>query len=79
LSIKYAKFSDSVILGDLKDNVNARKAYKRALQMDPDDFILRLNYAVFEYRRGTLEDCRKILTNLKAPRNFDSNEYSVRI
>jgi Tfp pilus assembly protein PilF len=67
----------AVILTELNDHVNARKAYKRALQMDPDDFVIRLNYAVFEYRHGEPEACKQALQNVKAPRNIDQPQFSV--
>lgn len=45
--------------------------------MDPDDFVIRLNFAVFEYRRGELEACKQILQNVKAPRNIDQPQFAV--
>lgn len=66
-----------VVLTELNDHVNARKAYKRAVQMDTDDFIIRLNYAVFEYRHGQVEDCKKVLQNVKAPRNIENSQFAV--
>lgn len=68
-----------VILTELNDHTNARKAYKKALQLDSDDFIVRLNYAVFEYHHGELSESQQLLQNMKTPKNIDHAQFAVSI
>uniref|UniRef100_A0A915DMD2 Bardet-Biedl syndrome 4 n=1 Tax=Ditylenchus dipsaci TaxID=166011 RepID=A0A915DMD2_9BILA len=49
----------AVILTALEDFRNAKSAYKRALKLNPELFISRLNFAIFEYRRGNVVDSIK--------------------
>jgi tetratricopeptide (TPR) repeat protein len=46
----------SVILTALEDFRNARAAYERALKLNPELLISRLNFSIFEYRRGNVVD-----------------------
>ncbi|CAD5217465.1 unnamed protein product [Bursaphelenchus okinawaensis] len=57
----------AIILTRLEDHANARKAYDRALAMEPNDYIIRLNYTVFEYRHGTPEAAAEVLRDIGAP------------
>jgi len=51
----------AVALGKLDDFDNACTAYRKALEMDEDDYTTRLNYAVTLYRNGELDDARREL------------------
>uniref|UniRef100_A0A0K0F2R7 Bardet-Biedl syndrome 4 protein (inferred by orthology to a human protein) n=1 Tax=Strongyloides venezuelensis TaxID=75913 RepID=A0A0K0F2R7_STRVS len=52
----------AVVLSNLEDFDNARKAFKRALSLDKDKTIgIYLNFAVFEYKRGNVEDSKTLL------------------
>lgn len=56
----------TVILSELGDFRNARAAYKRAFALNSELFVLRLNFAIFEYRRGNiLASIRRMGNKLK--------------
>ncbi|KAI6241554.1 TPR-REGION domain-containing protein [Aphelenchoides fujianensis] len=63
----------AIILTDLGDVVNAKKAYKRALQLDNEDFILRLNFALFEYKQGNVDESVRLLEDAVPPKNIDES------
>ncbi|CAD5222609.1 unnamed protein product [Bursaphelenchus xylophilus] len=69
---KFLLMGLAIILTRLDDHPNARKAYTRALAMDPKDFIIRLNFVVFEYRHGTPEAAAMLLKELgQLPNHLD--------
>lgn len=52
---------DLVILSDLEDFTNARAAYKRAITLNSSLAVARLDYAIFEYRRGNVAAAAEML------------------
>uniref|UniRef100_A0AC34GTJ7 Bardet-Biedl syndrome 4 n=1 Tax=Panagrolaimus sp. ES5 TaxID=591445 RepID=A0AC34GTJ7_9BILA len=64
----------AVILSDLGDFTSARKAYKKALALDPGNAMIRVNFALFEYRRGNLSDAAAIIQNVNAKNLGESPE-----
>uniref|UniRef100_A0A7E4VH58 TPR_REGION domain-containing protein n=1 Tax=Panagrellus redivivus TaxID=6233 RepID=A0A7E4VH58_PANRE len=65
----------AIILTDLEDFVSARKAYKKALSIDPANILVRLNFSIFEYRRGNVEDARILVDKL----NTDNLEKTFEV
>uniref|UniRef100_A0A8R1V329 Uncharacterized protein n=1 Tax=Pristionchus pacificus TaxID=54126 RepID=A0A8R1V329_PRIPA len=64
----------AIVLTRMKDPPNARKAYKKAMEvMENPDIEKMWNYAVFEFNEGELESSKeaveKLLERLKTPSN----------
>lgn len=66
-----------MILSDLGDFASARKAYKKALTLDPNNAMIRINFALFEYRRGNLSDAAALIQNVNVNGLGDSQEAAV--
>uniref|UniRef100_A0AC35EV49 Bardet-Biedl syndrome 4 n=1 Tax=Panagrolaimus sp. PS1159 TaxID=55785 RepID=A0AC35EV49_9BILA len=66
----------AVILSDLGDFTSARKAYKKALALDPGNAMIRINFALFEYRRGNLSDSAALIQNVNVKNLGESPEAS---
>lgn len=56
----------AVILTELEDYRNAKGAYKKALKMDPNLLVGRVNFSIFELRRNNIADAIKRLGTLSA-------------
>lgn len=61
------------------DFTSARKAYKKALALDPGNAMIRINFALFEYRRGNLSDSAALIQNVNVKNLGESPEASVTI
>lgn len=68
----------SVILTELEDMENAKKAYQRGLQIDPNCIALRVNFAIFEYRHGNVDAAREWLGDLLENPVPNTPQYTVR-
>lgn len=53
----------AVALNHLNDSSNARDAYERAIQLDPENVYTNLNYAIFLYNQGDIKNASVRLNN----------------
>ncbi|KAI1731971.1 bardet-Biedl syndrome 4 protein [Ditylenchus destructor] len=69
----------AVILTELEDFRNAKAAYKRALKLNPDLFIVKLNFAIFEYRRGNVHQAIKRIGSAinDTPNGFEELDHLI--
>ncbi|RCN50855.1 tetratricopeptide repeat protein [Ancylostoma caninum] len=54
----------AVVLSNMNDINNARRAYQKSISMDPKAQVI-LNYAIFEYRQKNRDVARDALTHFK--------------
>ncbi|KAK6047174.1 tetratricopeptide repeat protein [Cooperia oncophora] len=54
----------AVVLSNMNDVNNARRAYEKSISMDPKAQVI-LNYAIFEYRQKNRDVARDALTHFK--------------
>ncbi|KAI1725478.1 bardet-Biedl syndrome 4 protein [Ditylenchus destructor] len=69
----------AVILTELEDFRNAKAAYKRASKLNPDLFIVKLNFAIFEYRRGNVHQAIKRIGSAinETPNGFEELDHLI--
>uniref|UniRef100_A0A914D8K3 Bardet-Biedl syndrome 4 protein n=1 Tax=Acrobeloides nanus TaxID=290746 RepID=A0A914D8K3_9BILA len=66
----------AIILTELEDADNARKAYQRGAQIDPNCLALRVNLGIFEYRHGNVDAAKEWLGDLFDNPVPDSPQYT---